>query len=600
MIPAVARAALVALALSRLPVVAPAASAGQAGAGTPLSTGNLRSTGELSAYTRTGRYDEVERLCRAYAARWPRQLRCAEFGRTPEGRPMLALVASADGTLSPAQARARHRPVLLFQGGIHAGEIDGKDAGLLALRELLDGNAQPGVLGKITVVFVPVYNVDGHERFGRWHRPNQRGPEESGWRTTAQNLNLNRDYTKADAPETRAMLGLLDAWDPILYVDLHVTDGAQFQPDISVQLEPCDGWDHELGIAGCAVRDAVLADLERQGYIALPFYPSFVRDDEPESGFSVSVSNPRYSTSYWATRNRFSALVETHSWKPYARRVAATHAAILAMVGLAARDGKTWLADASTADERASRLAGQPVALSYKNSDATRTIEFPGYAYSREPSPISGQSWIRYDESSPQVWRVPLLYEVVPDLEIVAPAQGYVVPVAYAAWMSDRLKLHGIRYEVLDRPQPQLAVQVFRADSVKQDDESFEGHVGVHVTGAWSDEARDVPAGSLFVPIAQPGARLVMSLLEPQAPDSYVSWGYFDASFEQKEYMENYVAEAVARDMLARDAGLRAEFEQRLATDPAFAADPDARLDFFRRRHPSWDDRYDLYPVYRR
>jgi hypothetical protein len=325
-----------------------------------------------------------------------------------------------------------------------------------------------------------------------------------------------------------------------------------------------------------------------------------VRDDEPESGFSVSVSNPRYSTSYWATRNRFSALVETHSWKPYARRVAATHATILAMVGLAAKDGANWLTDARAADERASKLAGQAVALSYKNSDAAKIIDFPGYAYSRESSPISGRPWIRYDESAPQVWRVPLSYEMVPDLEVVAPAHGYVVPAACAAWMSERLKLHGIRYEVLGLPQTQLAVQVFRADSVKLDDKSFEGHVGVHVAGAWRDEARDVPAGSLFVPIAQPGARLAMSLLEPQAPDSYVSWGYFDTAFEQKEYMENYVAEAVARDMLARDPGLRAEFEQRLATDPAFAADADARLDFFRRRHPSWDDRYDLYPVYRR
>lgn len=570
-----------------------------AGAVAPSSAPDLRTTGEISGYTRTGRYAEVERLCHAFAARWPKRVRCVEFGRTPENRPMLALVASDTGTLEPS-ARRKDLPVLLFQGGIHAGEIDGKDAGFKALQELLEGTAVPGALEHTTIVFVPVYNVDGHERFGRWNRPNQRGPEEMGWRTTAQNLNLNRDYMKADAPETQAMLRLLDAWDPILYVDLHVTDGAQFQEDISVQVEPAYGWDTELGRTGIALRDAVLARLEERGFLALPFYPSFVREDDPASGFAVGVAEPRYSTSYWATHNRFSALVETHSWKDYPRRVAATRATILAMVELAARDGRQWLAEAHAADARTRAIGGQPVALDYESDDAVREIEFKGYAYTREPSPISGQAWIRYDESAPQVWHVPFKYAVKPSLTVTAPANGYVVPAAYAAWLSRQFDLHGIHYRVLTHEQPQLAVQSYRADEAKQATASFEGHVGVKVRGAWRADVQDVPAGSLFVPIAQPNARLVMSLLEPEAPDSYASWGFFDTAFEQKEYMEDYVAESVAREMLEKDPALEAEFEQRLKDDAAFAASPQARLDFFRRRHPSWDARYMLYPVYRR
>ena len=140
---------------------------------------------------------------------------------------MLALAASRSGALTAEAARERGVPVLLFQGGIHAGEIDGKDAGFLALRELLDDKAAKGALDGLVVLFVPVFNVDGHERFGRWNRPNQRGPEEKGWRVTAQNLNLNRDYSKADTPEMQAMLRLVEAWDPIVYTDLHATDGAQ-------------------------------------------------------------------------------------------------------------------------------------------------------------------------------------------------------------------------------------------------------------------------------------------------------------------------------------------------------------------------------------
>ncbi|MDH5227235.1 MAG: M14 family zinc carboxypeptidase, partial [Gammaproteobacteria bacterium] len=157
------------------------------GASAAAGTDDLRTLAEQTGFKRTGRYDEVERLCRAFADRWPTRVRCVEFGRTPEQRPMLALVASEDGVLDAATARARARPVVLFQGGIHAGEIDGKDAGFLALREMLEGRVNRGMLARTTVVFVPVFNVDGHERFGAWNRPNQRGPEEMGWRTTAQN-----------------------------------------------------------------------------------------------------------------------------------------------------------------------------------------------------------------------------------------------------------------------------------------------------------------------------------------------------------------------------------------------------------------------------
>jgi hypothetical protein len=565
----------------------------------PQAPVDLATVAERSGFTRTGRYDEVERLCVEYAARWPAQVRCLEFGRTPENRPMLALAASGDGVLDPAAARARGRPVVYFQGGIHAGEIDGKDAGFLALRELLEGRVAAGALERTTVLFVPVLNVDGHERFGAWNRPNQRGPEEMGWRTTAQNLNLNRDHAKADAPEMRALLGLLNAWDPILYADLHVTNGAELREDLSVEVEPGAGWDAELGVTGHALRDEVLARLRRAGFHALPFYPQFVENDAPESGFAVWVSPPRFSVSYWATRNRFGALVETHSWQPYPRRVAATRETILAMVDLAARDGGKWLESARAADERARALAGKPVALSYTNTKSVRTVDIRGYEYTREPSTVSGQAWIRYDSTRPTTWKLPLRYEVTPALTVIAPTQGYFVPAAHAAWMAERLAGHGIEFQRLAAPKPAVAVQTFRADEVTHEATTFEGRPRTAIKGSWRDEPRDIGAGALFVPIAQPKARLVMSLLEPQAPDSYLSWGFFDTAFEKKEYLENYVAEEVARQMLEQDPALRKEFERRLNEDAAFANNPEARLEFFHRRHPSWDERYGLYPVYR-
>ena len=254
---------------------------------------------------------------------------------------MLALVASDDGLLDAESARRERRPVLLFQGGIHAGEIDGKDAGFRVLREALAGRAAPGALRAATVVFVPVFNVDGHERMSRWNRANQRGPEEMGWRVTAQNLNLNRDYAKAEAPEMRAMLALLLAWDPILYVDLHVTDGAKFRHDVSITVEPSETPGAPLREAGLKLRRDVVSDLAARGHRPLEFYPSFVQDDDPTSGFAVGVASPRLSTPYWGWRDRLGLLVETHSWHTYPERVKATYQTLVSVLERARTDARS-------------------------------------------------------------------------------------------------------------------------------------------------------------------------------------------------------------------------------------------------------------------
>ncbi len=561
-------------------------------------SGPLETVSERSGFRITGRYDEVERLCAEFARAYPDAVRCVEFGRTPEGRPMLALAVSRSGALTPDEARERGIPVMLAQGGIHAGEIDGKDAGFLALREMLQGTAARGTLESFVFVFVPVFNVDGHERFGRWNRPNQTGPEEMGWRVTAQNFNLNRDYAKADAPEMQAMLRLLDAWDPVLYVDLHVTDGAQFQPDVSNTVEPILTGDAALQPTGRALVSELNKALAAQGSLPLDFYPSFRTSDDPASGFDASAYPPRFSTGYWAARNRFALLVETHSWKDYATRVRVTHNVLVKLADMMAKQGRTWRAAAKEADARAERLGGQDVTLDFDVGPHTTMIDFRGYAYTREPSAISGALVTRYDPTKPQIWHVPYRDTSVPNLTVRAPRGAYVVPPAYAAFVGEKLAIHGIRFERLEKAAPAANVEAFRATKATLSTTTFESHTTAKIEGAWQAERRDIAAGSLIVPIAQARARLILTLLEPQSADSLAAWGFFNVIFEQKEYMEPYVAEQVAKEMLASNPELAKAFNQRLE-DPAFAQNPQARLDFFYSRHPSWDERRNLYPVLR-
>jgi len=264
-----------------------------------------------------------------------------------------------------------------------------------------------------------------------------------------------------------------------------------------------------------------------------------------------------------------------------------------------AKYGKAWQLATAAADARAARLAGTPVALTYKTLENAKMVDFNGYAYTRTPSDVSGILMTRYDETRPQVWRVPLRDQVVADLEVAAPRAGYIVPSAHAAMVATKLRQHGVAFRKLDQPLERVAFETFRADKASFSAKSFESHQRLTVDGSWKSESRSVGKGALFVPIAQPKARLVMAMLEPRAPDSLLAWGMFNNAFERKEYMEEYVAEEVAREQMAADPALAAEFKRRVESDPAFAKSAHARLEFFARRHASWDERLNLYPVLR-
>ena len=339
--------------------------------------------------------------------------------------------------------------------------------------------------------------------------------------------------------------------------------------------------------------------LAQKGSLPLPFYPSFVVYDDPTSGFADGVPPPRFSHGYMPLRNRFGVLVETHSWKDYATRVRSTRNTIVDLLELTTAHGSRWRGLANDADARSTRLGGKPFALTWKATEKSHLIDFRGYAYTRTPSEVSGALMTRYDESTPQIWKIPLRDDVQPMLTINAPAGGYVVPAAHAARIAKSLTVHGVAFSSIDDARPAAAVETFRAAKVTFATSPVESRMPVVLEGSWNAERRDIAVGALFVPIAQAKARLVVAMFEPQAPDSFGAWGVFNGAFEQKEYMEAYVAEEVARAMLKSDPELAAHFARRLEQDPVFAKDPAARLDFFARRHSTWDERLNLYPVLR-
>ncbi len=546
----------------------------------------LITTGESSQWVRTGRYAETITLCddfaRAYAG-----VRCDRIGTTGEGRPILALRVQ----------KHTHLPVIYVQAGIHAGEIEGKDAGFWFIRDLLDGKVAPGALDHVSLVFVPVMNPDGHERFGANHRPNQRGPAEMGWRTNGARQNLNRDFVKADAPETQAVLGVIRADKPALFMDLHTTDGAKFQHDISLIVAPSAPRGDQLEETGVALSHAVAKRLAELGNLPLEFYPSFVNAEDPMSGFATGEAAPRFGHYYMSARSRLGMLVETHSWRTYKERALSTYRTLQAVFEEATRSATVWAQVEADAERADLALGGTQVTLTWDTGKGHHDIEFKGYAFEKRTSDLTGGAWLVYDEATPQIWKVPLYDELLPKVTVTAPRAGYVIDGGFASVVAPVLDRHGITYTRISG-EPRASLEVFRATKVAFAP-PYEGRQRADITGAWGAETRTLERGALFVPITQPGARLVMHVLDPTLPDSLAQWGLFNAVFEEKEYIEPYVIEQEARAMLAAQPALKAEFDAAIAADPALAKSDEAKRAWFYQRHPSWDERVNLIPVYR-
>jgi murein tripeptide amidase MpaA len=551
---------------------------------------------EQTEYRETPRYAETIAFAKRLAAVSP-LIEFQSFGRSGEGRELPLLIACRHETFSPDAAKKAGKPVVLIQACIHAGEPDGKDAGFALLRDIAVTETLPSLLEHVVVLFIPIYNADGHERFGPYNRINQNGPSQMGWRTTSTYQNLNRDYMKVDTPETRAWLALWNKWEPDLFIDCHVTDGADYRYNITYHFEHHEGIDPQVLAWERAVIDGKVKPATEAAGNVVSWYLEFKDNRDFLLGIADFSGSPRFSTGYTPLWNRPGILIETHMLKNYRSRVLATYDFLRFTLEEVNRSPESLLQAVKAADKQtvSKGMTYDPVRrvpVKHELTDQARPYELKALEYRTEPSSVSGDFRVIFG-TEPLDLTVPM-FDTFRVKAAIAPPLYYIVPVQWSV-VIEVLQAHCLDLRKLIEGA-QLEIESYRFEEVSWPSGPFEGRQMPTFQINPVRELRFFPAGSVIVPLAQKGAKVAINLLEPQAPDSLAAWGFFNAVFEHKEYAEEYILEELARDMLAKHSGLREEFQHRLATAPSFAT-PHERLQFFYQRSPYWDPQRSVYPV---
>ncbi len=517
------------------------------------------------------------------------------IGQSGEGRDIPLIIISKDKLFKPLAAFNSDKVVVLIQNCIHSGEVEGKDASLMLIRDILIAERYNGLLDNIILLILPIYNPDGHERFGPFNRINQNGPDEMGWRTNATNLNLNRDYIKADAPETKAFLKLFNTWKPDLFIDIHTTNGADYQYAVTYAI------DNNINVAP-VVRNWVntnflgniLPKMEKIGYPLAP-YVWFLDNKIPAKGMYGGIAPPRLANSFVTLHNRPGLLIETHMLKDYKTRVEATYYFLQTIFENLNSDPKSIKQAVREADEQTVKGFGNNFPLTFESTGVPDTIDFLSFESKIDSSAISGSEWIQWTDKPINI-KVPW-FRNVKIVKSINPPIAYLIPKQWKE-VTELLLLHGLDIEVLSTPM-ELEVEKVRFVNPKWQERPYEGRLPVTYSVENFIEKQLFPEGTIVVYLNQRTAKVAIHLLEPEGPDALVAWGFFNPIFEQKEYVENYVAEKLARDMLAADESLKIEFEEKLKSDTTFAKNPVARLNFFYQRSPYRDKNMNVYPITR-
>ncbi|MEZ5015278.1 MAG: M14 family zinc carboxypeptidase [Chitinophagales bacterium] len=547
---------------------------------------------ELYKQDKTPTYEQVINYYAEKAAQYPFISMRAE-GLTDAFQPLHLVLFDTEGKTSAEQARAAGKTIILINNGIHPGEPDGIDACIQFTEAYINDTAFRAQCKDLLICIIPVYNIGGALNRGSYSRANQNGPQAYGFRGNAQNYDLNRDFMKCDSYNALAFARIFRQIDPDVFIDTHVSNGADYSYVMTIIPTQKDKLQEPLGTyLEYDMMPALYAGMEKAGFPMCPYVNEI--DKTPDNGIAGFLDLARYSTGYTSLYQTIGFMPETHMLKPYEQRVASTIAFIHCCISFAAEHGEELQEKRKEAMQNI-RLANT-MDLNWELDMGTHyDFLFSGYAAKYKPSAVSGLDRLYYDRNEPYTKNIPVYDHYIPSKQIICP-KAYIVP---RAWhdVVERLGANNVRYRTLEQDSL-VEVEMYHIDDVESSETPYEGHY-YHkkvVVTKYSDSIL-FRRGDLYIDLDQPAKRYIIEALEPEAPDSFFAWGMFDAILMQKEWFSDYVFEDLAAEILEKDPALQKQLEDKRASDPAFAADAWEQLRFVYERSVYYEPTYRRYPV---
>lgn len=514
------------------------------------------------------------------------------MGETDSGYPLHIVTYNPDGDFNFKNI-ADDKTVVFINNGIHPGEPDGIDATMLLFRDFAIGKLSPPE--HTVLVTIPIYNIGGAMNRNSTTRANQNGPKSYGFRGNALNYDLNRDFIKADTKNTRSFYEIYHLVKPDIFIDNHVSNGADYQYTLTHLFTQHNKLGGELGrYLNDQMMPGLEKSLEEADWGITPYVNVF--NEPPESGFTQFMDYPRYSTGFTTLWNTLGMMVETHMLKPYKQRVEGTYRLMEKMVVIAEIDYKKIRRLRTEAEYRHKNWTYYPTQWQVDTTHS-KVLDFKGYSVDTLISEVTGQSRLKYDRDRPFTKKVTYQNHMKPTDSIAIP-NAYILKKGYSK-IIELLQLNQIRHQTFQK-DTLLSVESYKIESFQTSNVPYEGHYphsGTQVTARI--EQVNFQQGDVLIPTDQKGIRYLLETLEPEATDSFFNWNFFDAILQRKEHFSPYVFEDEATRLLEQNPVLKDSFEQRKRKDTVFAANGYAQLDWIFKSSKHFEDAYLQYPVYR-
>ncbi|MDQ8003814.1 MAG: M14 family metallopeptidase [Pedobacter sp.] len=545
---------------------------------------------EKSNKTATATYNEAIAHYQQLAKNYPSQAKLLTYGQTDFGKPLHLLILSKDGLFEPAKIKTADKRVLLINNGIHPGEPEGIDASMMLARDLLQ---QKNLPENMVICIIPVYNIDGSFNRTSTSRANQNGPLAYGFRGNSKNYDLNRDFIKTDSKNSAAFQEIFNTWQPEIFIDTHTSNGADYQYTMTLIPTQKDKLDPILsGYLTNTMLPYLYAEMKTKGFELIPYVNSV--KEIPDNGISGFMESPRYSTGYAALHNTIGFMPETHMLKPYDKRVESTYKLLQTYINIVERDAKIIGENKKKADETIAKQ--KTFTLDWKlNRDKFDEIEFKGYAAKYKPSEVSGLERLYYDRNEPYTKTIKQWNNFEPALTVEKPI-AYIIPKAWDKVIK-LLKLNNVKVSEL-KSDVKLETEMYYIADMKTAQRPFEGHY-LHSAVKVEPKTQTINfyAGDYVIYVNQSTNRYIVETLEPQAPDSFFNWNFFDSILGQKEHFSSYIFEDTAAELLKKNPSLKEKLEQEKTKNPELAKSAYAQLEFIYKNSDYFEPTFMRYPI---